>query len=149
MVMMVSILLMYQAREESKRRSSSTAWHRGKTRHGGWGETRPWRQLGGVGIVVQSRRAIVLTHSCCLVLGAVMTRGVVLRSVVAPLVAGLATILAPSLINVVTWRVYLLRHEAHKRLFFHPVVRQAVHLAPPIRLHLACDVKILQDDVAG
>ena len=32
------------------------------------------------------------------------------------------------LINVVTWRVYLLRHEAHKRLFFHPVVRQAVHL---------------------
>ena len=32
------------------------------------------------------------------------------------------------LINVVTWRVYLLRDEAHKRLFFHPVVRQAVHL---------------------
>ena len=29
---------------------------------------------------------------------------------------------------MVTWRVYLLRHEAHKRLFFHPVVRQAVHL---------------------
>ena len=43
MVMMVSIMSIYQAREESKRRSSSTAWHRGKTRHGGWGETRPER----------------------------------------------------------------------------------------------------------
>ena len=32
------------------------------------------------------------------------------------------------LINVVTWRVYLLRDETHKCLFFHPVVCQAVHL---------------------
>ena len=40
--MMVSIM-MYQAREESQRRSSSTAWHRGKTRDGGWGEARPER----------------------------------------------------------------------------------------------------------